>query len=80
MNYFIISFSVVIDGANPELGSIGVTSSIADYKPNSVKRTVEEHYRKQYPTSKSITVVFTHVDEVSKEIYFEASKRFIRLI
>lgn len=80
MAHFVIEFTATINGSQVEHGKIGsVSSDENDYKPNSVKRTIEEHYRKIIPEVNSVAVVLHKVQKVSSEDYYNQSKLFIRL-
>ena len=81
MSHYIISFLVVIDGKHTEHGQIGsVSSEPGDYKPNKVKKTIDEQYRKRFPDAKSVAIKILEVVTVTSTEYVEASKKFIEFI
>lgn len=77
MYYFVVHYIAHIEG-NQVGGTIGSTSSTKDYKPNTVKTTLIEHYKKKYPDNR-ISVTFPNVQEVNNEAYIESSRNFIDL-
>lgn len=80
MGHFVIEFIATINGLQVERGKIGsVSGDENDYQPNSVKKTIEQHYRNIIPDAKSVAVVLHNVQKVSSEQYYEQSKSFIRL-
>ena len=79
MNHYIIHFQVTIDGKEVRTGTIGSMSHTTDYKPQIVKRTVEDQYRKKIPHANSISVVLLDKKLVSNEEYIRAAKDFLEV-
>ena len=77
MNHFIIYFQVTIDGKEIKTGTIGSRSRTMDYKPQIVKRTIEDQYRKKIPHANSISVIILDNKLVSREDYIRAAKDFM---
>jgi hypothetical protein len=61
MAYFVIEFIATINGSHIERGKIGSMSSDTDYHPNTVKNTIENHFRTINPNTKSVAVVLNKV-------------------
>lgn len=80
MYHFVINFYVTIDGLNHDSGLIGSASSDNDYRPNYVKQTIQEQYRKRNPQAQNIGVVLQHVRPVTAEEYIHESGNFLRLL
>ena len=77
MKHFIINFAVTINGKNTYVDQIG---AVVEYNPNIMKSTITEQYRKRYPEAKTVAVVITDVEPVTKEQYDAAVTFFIELI
>jgi hypothetical protein len=56
MYYFIIPFTVTINGDLTEEGTAGVISRLLDYRSNAIKSTAVSFYQEKYNTGRSITV------------------------
>ena len=56
MYYFIIRFTVTINGDMTEEGTAGVISRLLDYRSNAIKTTAISFYKQKYNTTKPITV------------------------
>lgn len=78
MYRFIVTFQVIINGGDSHMGTVGSVSSINDYRPNQVKNTILNHYRKSYPKEK-LAVIIRDVKPASKEEYELAARKFISL-
>lgn len=78
MHYYVVYFTATINGSDVVSGIIGSTSPHADYKPNIIKATLTDKYRKEYGNV-PVAIVFTKVDEVDVETYKEAAKGFVTL-
>jgi hypothetical protein len=75
MNYYVIQYSVTIDGDKVFNGSIG---SISERTADLNKGPIERYYRAEYPTANNIVVKFTNDKmAVPREIYKKALKKFM---
>lgn len=77
MPHFLITFRATINGSHTETGLVGSSTPDSDHRPNTVKRTIEEHFRKKFPTAKQVAVVLLDIKPVTQEEYYSASKDFI---
>jgi hypothetical protein len=77
VNHYIIYFQATIDGKEIKTGTIGARSHTTDYKPQIVKRTIEDQYRRKIPHANSISVVIIDKKLVSGDEYIRAAKDFL---
>lgn len=77
MHYFIITFQVTIDNSITEVGMIGSVSPSNDHLPNTVKKVIDDYYRKKYPQCKHVATVFLKVQRVREDVYLAEKKDFI---
>ncbi|NSL89334.1 hypothetical protein ECE50_021005 [Chitinophaga sp. Mgbs1] len=80
MFHFVTTYVVTIDGSNSSYGITGTTNSVDDPKRATVKRTIEEQYRKRHPEAKHVAVVIQHIQPVDQETYYKESENFLPII
>jgi hypothetical protein len=75
MNYYVVQYSVTMDGDKVFNGQIG---SISERTIDLNKDPIERYYRSQYPNAKSIVIKFTD-DKVAvpREDYKKALMKFM---
>ena len=69
MNYYILTYQVVIDGKIQDPVRIGVESKSTDYRPNQAKDRIIEEYKRKNPSSKITAVLVGKPELISKENY-----------
>jgi hypothetical protein len=80
MNYFVITYRVLVDNALTIVGTTGNVvfgeKNSVDYKPSTVGKYLMEAYRTQYPDANHITVLFQDIHPVSEQYYDKVSGTF----